>query len=186
MPIFRANPQPSGMLILVVAAHGISAGRGAYRDAIVRGLMIMLARSLAIAALFLAVVPELTRAAENESVKTGETATTVKNDARGAATENPDLAKSIGAKSTGAESTGAESSRTESRRAAPRSTRILYITAKDCEQCAAELARLRKPGGEFEAMQSQGWKIGEGPENHLQIVDREAVPDLVLQLRVRE
>ncbi|HMC12604.1 MAG TPA: hypothetical protein VKH44_14995, partial [Pirellulaceae bacterium] len=47
-------------------------------------------------------------------------------------------------------------------------------------------ARLRKPGGEFEAMQSRGWKIGDSAENHLQIVDREAIPELVAQLNVRE
>ncbi|HEY2251809.1 MAG TPA: hypothetical protein VGH74_12140 [Planctomycetaceae bacterium] len=85
-----------------------------------------------------------------------------------------------------AESTRPDPTATEAARPAPRKTRVLYITAKDCEQCAQELAKLRKPGGEFEAMQARGWKIGEGPENHIQIVDREATPELVLQLHVRE
>ena len=35
-------------------------------------------------------------------------------------------------------------------------------------------------------MKSTGWKIGDGPENHIQIVDREAVTDLVSKLNVRE
>ena len=136
----------------------------------------MLARSLATAALLLAVASELTTAAENEPVKSAETATTVKNETFVPATENSGVAVSR----------PVESTRAESSRAAPRSTRILFITAKDCEQCALELARLRRPGGEFEAMQSRGWKIGESPDNHLQIVDREAVAELVVQLHVRE
>lgn len=126
----------------------------------------MLARTLATAAVLLGVASEFVAAAENEPVKSDKTATTVIDDASGRATENQGLA--------------------ETPRPAPRATRILFITAKDCEQCAQELAKLRKPGGDFESMQSRGWKIGEGPENHLQIVDREAIPDLVVQLNVRE
>jgi hypothetical protein len=63
---------------------------------------------------------------------------------------------------------------------------VLFIFAGDCDSCARELARLRRPGGDFDAMKSRGWKIGDGPENHVQIVDREAVADLVQQLDVRE
>jgi hypothetical protein len=133
--------------------------------------IIMLARFFATAALLLAAVsalavPESAAAAENEPAKSDNTATTVKGDASGLATEGQ--------------------RGTESPKSAPRATRILFITAKDCEQCAAELAKLRKPGGDFESMQSRGWKIGEGPENHIQIVDRDAIPELVLQLNVRE
>ena len=62
----------------------------------------------------------------------------------------------------------------------------MFITMHGCEACSRELARLRRPGGDFEAMQSRGWKIGEGPENHVQIVDREAVADLVRQLDIHE
>jgi hypothetical protein len=35
-------------------------------------------------------------------------------------------------------------------------------------------------------MLARGWKIGEGPENHLQIVEQHTVPDLIQQLDVRE
>ena len=69
---------------------------------------------------------------------------------------------------------------------AARSTRVVFIVAKDCNRCEKELARLRKPGGDFEKMQSVGWKIGEGPNNHIQIVDRDEVPELVQKLNVRE
>jgi hypothetical protein len=35
-------------------------------------------------------------------------------------------------------------------------------------------------------MRSRGWKIGPGSENHVQIIDRETVPELVKELNVRE
>jgi hypothetical protein len=60
--------------------------------------------------------------------------------------------------------------------------RILFITAKDSPACDLILARLRQSGGEFEKMQSQGWRIGLSPDNHLQIVDRESIPELVQKL----
>ncbi len=60
--------------------------------------------------------------------------------------------------------------------------RVLLITTEDNPRCAEELARLRRPGGDFERLRSRGWKIGAGPENHLQVVDREAVPEIVSQL----
>jgi hypothetical protein len=69
---------------------------------------------------------------------------------------------------------------------APRNPRVLFITKKGCVRCARELARLRKPGGDFAAMKTRGWMIGEGPENHVQIVDRDAIPELVEELEVRE
>ena len=46
-------------------------------------------------------------------------------------------------------------------------------------RCEQELARLRLPGGDFEKMQSAGWTIGAGAENHLQIVDRDAIPQAI-------
>ena len=68
----------------------------------------------------------------------------------------------------------------------PRDPRVLFITAADSEQSMTELVRLRSPKGPFEAMRSRGWKIGVGPENHVQIVDRSAIPDIVQKLNIRE
>lgn len=62
-----------------------------------------------------------------------------------------------------------------------RNPRILLIT-DDSEQCRKELERLSKPGGEFAAMQGQGWKIGTAAESHIQLVDRKDVPEIVEQL----
>src|SRR5580658_7497410 len=62
---------------------------------------------------------------------------------------------------------------------AVRNPRVVLITSKDSEQCRHELERLTKPGGAFAAMQSQGWKIGAGADNHLQLVDHKEVPQLV-------
>jgi hypothetical protein len=61
--------------------------------------------------------------------------------------------------------------------------RVLFIVAKDCPRCEQELARLRRPGGDFAKMRVRGWKIGEGAESHLQIVDQETIPDLVAELK---
>ncbi len=44
---------------------------------------------------------------------------------------------------------------------------------------------LAPPGGDFARLASVGWKIGAGPENHLQIIDRSAIPELVAQLDVK-
>jgi hypothetical protein len=68
---------------------------------------------------------------------------------------------------------------------APRNPRVLFITAKDSVRCDEELARLRRPGGDFERMQTRGWKIGASAANHLQIVDSDDVPDLIRRLDVR-
>ncbi len=68
----------------------------------------------------------------------------------------------------------------------PRNPRVLFIVAHDCPRCDAELARLRKPAGDFEAMQARGWKIGADPRCHLQIVDAESVAELIDKLDVRE
>ena len=79
-------------------------------------------------------------------------------------------------------------SRIESKRAeaGTRSTRVLLIVTKGCPRCDEELNRLRKPGGDFGAMQKIGWKIGEGPDSHIQIVDRDDVPEVVRKLKPRE
>ena len=77
-------------------------------------------------------------------------------------------------------------SKLESRKSSTRQTRVLIITAKDCERCDQELIRLRKPGGDFEKLQSVGWKIGEGEDSHIQIIDRESVPELMDLLKAQE
>jgi hypothetical protein len=68
----------------------------------------------------------------------------------------------------------------------PQATRVLFIVGKNCARCDKELQRLRRPGGDFKSMRARGWKIGAGPENHLQIVERDTIPDLVQQLDARE
>jgi hypothetical protein len=68
----------------------------------------------------------------------------------------------------------------------PRNPRVLFITAKDNARCDEELARLRRPGGDFERMRAYGWKIGPGVGSHLQIVDRDTIPDLVRRLDVHD
>lgn len=68
----------------------------------------------------------------------------------------------------------------------PRKLRVLFITAKDCAKCDRELERLRQTGGVFESMRATGWKIGETPDNHIQIVDRADVPELAELLKDRE
>lgn len=74
----------------------------------------------------------------------------------------------------------------EPRAAVPRNPRVLFITKKGCERCARELARLRRSGGDFAGMQVAGWKIGEGPENHLQLIDRDALPDFLAEVEFKE
>jgi len=92
-------------------------------------------------------------------------------------------AESVSTPTGGSRDSGTESERP---RVSPRKTRVVFITAKDCDECDRVLTRLRRPGGDFETMKSAGWKIGEGPENHIQIVDRATVPDLVEKLEVRD
>ncbi len=66
------------------------------------------------------------------------------------------------------------------------SSRVLFITAKGCAKCDTELARLNAPAGDFAWLRSGGWRIGPGSENHIQIVDRDAIPDLIAKLKPRE
>lgn len=63
--------------------------------------------------------------------------------------------------------------------------RVFVIVERGNPTCDREMSRLRKPGGDFEKMMSVGWKIGEGPNNHIQIVDRSEVPDLVRLLNTK-
>ncbi len=118
----------------------------------------MIGRFLANAALLLAVVTGLTAVAQDQG----------RND-------NPPAVNTTATKET-----------TETRRVAPRNLRVLFITDKHCDKCERELKRLRKPGGEFESMQARGWKIGETPDNHIQIVDRADVPEFAELLKDRE
>lgn len=69
---------------------------------------------------------------------------------------------------------------------AERNPRVVFITMKGCAKCELDLARLRQPGGDFERLKANGWKIGETPDSHIQIVDYEKIPDLVEQLNIRE
>jgi hypothetical protein len=98
-----------------------------------------------------------------------------------AGTVRPDLAaKSLPASiSPGHNAQGSQVARS-------RNPRVLFIITNDCLRCEQELSRLRRPGGDFEKMRSRGWEIGEGADKHLQIVDRDAVAELVRQLGVRE
>ena len=94
----------------------------------------------------------------------------------------------VAAESASTPVTGSHEAATESERprASVRNTRVVFITANGCDECVRVLTRLRRPGGDFARMQSTGWKIGDGPENHIQIVDRAAVTDLVEKLGVRD
>ena len=65
-------------------------------------------------------------------------------------------------------------------------SRVLFIVKKGCERCESELNRLRSPGGDFEKLQSTGWRIGSGANNHIQIVDYEEIPELMQLLKVSE
>jgi len=66
-----------------------------------------------------------------------------------------------------------------------RNPRIVVMT-DDSATCKSELARLGRAGGAFDALIGQGWKIGAGPENHIQIVDRHTVASLAAQLTPAE
>lgn len=68
----------------------------------------------------------------------------------------------------------------------PQDPRVLFITSSDSEQCFRELIKLRRPGGDFDAMRSRGWRIGVGHHNHVQIVDRNDMAELVTEANIRE
>jgi hypothetical protein len=66
-----------------------------------------------------------------------------------------------------------------------RNPRVLYISMKGCSACSRELARLRRPGGDFDGMRAKGWKIGPTPDCHLQVVDRDEIPELIAQFGIQ-
>jgi hypothetical protein len=64
--------------------------------------------------------------------------------------------------------------------------KVVFITSKNSPDCDKVLGKLNWPNGDFDKMRAAGWKIGKGPSNHLQIVDKDEVPDLVKQLGKQE
>lgn len=67
-----------------------------------------------------------------------------------------------------------------------RNPRVVFITDKSSKQCQRELERLQKSDGEFSAMKARGWKIGFTTDDHVQLVERHAVPELLNQLDASE
>ena len=68
-----------------------------------------------------------------------------------------------------------------------RNPRVVLITSKNSVQCQKELERLRKTGGDFSAMQAQGWKIGPEDTNHVQLIDQSEVqPEILRKLDTSE
>lgn len=134
----------------------------------------MVRRLLTNAALLLAVVTSLSSAAEREADSAKPESPIAGSRPADSSTSPADRPPDAGGQ------TG------EPRRTAASRPRVLFITMKGCEKCKQELARLRRPGGDFEALKARGWKIGETADNHIQIVDREAIPELIEKLGVRE
>lgn len=64
--------------------------------------------------------------------------------------------------------------------------RVLFITAPNCETCLRELTKLRRPGGDFEAMRSRGWRIGTGHHNHVQIINHTEIPEMIREFNIQE
>lgn len=56
----------------------------------------------------------------------------------------------------------------------PRAKRVLLVTSPACPGCLNELRRLEAPGGPFELLRNRGWKIGAGPDSHIQMIDQSA------------
>jgi hypothetical protein len=96
------------------------------------------------------------------------------------------VAAPLNAASSHPQPTPVRRSESVAQREQSQTTRVLFIVAKDCALCDKELQRLRRPKGDFENMLARGWKIGAGPENHLQIVEADAIPELIGQLDVRK
>jgi hypothetical protein len=67
-----------------------------------------------------------------------------------------------------------------------RRARVLFITKAGCDRCEQELQRLRTPGSDFDKLRAAGWKIGEDSGSHIQIVDRDSIPELMDLLKVEE
>jgi hypothetical protein len=64
--------------------------------------------------------------------------------------------------------------------------KVMFIVAKNSPDCDKVLGQLMRPNGDFDKMRAAGWKIGKGPGNQLQIVDKDDVPDLIKQLGKQE
>ena len=105
----------------------------------------MIGRLLLWAALLPAIAQGWAKAAENESQSAGQPAGKSGEDAK-----RPDAARNP---SAAEEAAG-------SRRPAPRNPRVMFITMHGCEACSRELARLRRPGGDFEAICGAGPLLG--------------------------
>src|SRR5689334_3384658 len=61
-----------------------------------------------------------------------------------------------------------------------RNPRVLVITTKNDLRCDTEMKHLR--AGTFAKLRAAGWMIGDGPENMVQIVDRDTVPALAAKI----
>jgi hypothetical protein len=68
---------------------------------------------------------------------------------------------------------------------AARNPRVLLIVRDDCPACDAELKRLAEPGGVFDSLRKQGWKIGPSAGNHIQIVQAGDVAPLIERWELR-
>ncbi|MCA9060023.1 MAG: hypothetical protein KDA85_16060 [Planctomycetaceae bacterium] len=55
---------------------------------------------------------------------------------------------------------------------AVRRKRVLIVTSPACAACEQIMEQLESPAGAFAQLRKAGWKIGRGPENHIQIVDQ--------------
>jgi hypothetical protein len=64
--------------------------------------------------------------------------------------------------------------------------RVVCITTKNDPKCDAAMAKLLRSGGDFESLRSAGWTIGETADNNIQIVDRDRIPKLASELKIRE
>ena len=110
-------------------------------------------------------------------------------DAKGAAAVSAGAASPAGSpakESSDRSSPPSDRGAADTSRPRPAVARVLFITTKDCPRCDFELSRLRKTGADFDKLRAAGWKIGETADNHLQVVDRDVVAELVEQLKVRQ
>lgn len=62
---------------------------------------------------------------------------------------------------------------------APRPRRVLMFTAKWCGPCGAAKTETAA------AVKQRGWTMGEGPENHVQVVDFDSNPELARRHAIR-
>ncbi|HEY3966410.1 MAG TPA: hypothetical protein VGM05_17750 [Planctomycetaceae bacterium] len=133
-------------------------------------------RSLFAAALLLS-ISSLSLAAEGEAAAPDQSVS-----AKSLAGDRPN---DLEVQSAGKESAEKNASAEEEDASGPRYPRVLYISMKGCPACSRELARLRRPGGDFDGMRAKGWKIGTTSDCHVQIVDRDAIPELIVQFGIQ-